>query len=299
MKRVSIFLLLLCIFAGIGGQTAECEEPPVFRIGLSSSTLGTINRNDYMAAFKSWVTMVGREQALPVAAEAKMVVAGENMRSALHQKKLDALTLTVEDLMFLKVQPDSVFVTCRGEKSHVRYAVIVRGDSGIIDLDELKGRRVVTYEGSKMVLARPWLEVLLAGIAKGPVNEWLGNLIETENASKSILQVFFRQSHAALVTRDAFDVACELNPQLRKDIKLLSVSPPLIPNFFMFRPSYRGKFREKLAKAIEDVHTTPGGRQVLAIFQSSRMQKQPASILEPTLRFLTEYRRLMQEGGQP
>lgn len=299
MKCVLILMPLLCILGLTGVQAAENKEPPLFRIGLSSSTLGNINRNDYTAAFKSWVTMIGKEKGLPIRAEVEVVDTDEKLRNALLQEKVDALTLTVEDLMHLKVQPDSVFMACQEETFHVRYALIVRSDGGITGLEELKGRKVATYHGNKMVLARPWFEVLLSGIVKTPASGWLDNLIPTDNASKSILQVFFRQAHAALITRDAFDMACELNPQLRKDLTLLFVSPPLIASFFMLRPTYRGQFREKLEKAIGEVHATPGGRQVLAIFQSSRMEQHPPAILEPTRRFLLEYRRLVGEGGQP
>jgi len=150
-----------------------------------------------------------------------------------------------------------------------------------------------------MILARQWLEVLLASIANGSSGSWISKLVITDNASKSILQVFFRQIHAALVTQKAFDLACELNPQLLKDLTRLSVSPPLISSFFMFRPTYQGPFRGKLEKAMEGLHATPGGKQILAIFKSSRLEKLPSSILEPTRYFILEYQSLVNKGTQP
>ena len=100
----------------------------------------------------------------------------------------------------------------------------------------------------------------------------------TENPSKAILQVFFRQTDAALVTVDAFDLTCELNPQLRRDLVVLASSPPFITAFLIFRPGYR--LREKFETALLDLHMTPGGRQVLTVFQSSRMEKRPISVLD-------------------
>ncbi len=298
MKPVLTLTVFIFIFSVTRGVWADNDKSPAFRVGISANTIGTVKRNDYIAAFKSWVTMIGKEKGLPVTAEAKVVDAGEALQNDLEQETLEALTLTVEDLMRLKIWPESVFLTCRENEFHVRYTVIVRGDSGINSTLGLKGRKIVTHDGNRMILARPWLELLLRDVSGKPMNGLPADLIVTDNASKSIFQVFFRQAHAALVTRDAFDMACELNPQLRKELIPLSVSQPLIPTFFMLRPTYRGAFREKLEKAIAEVHTTPGGRQVLAIFQSSRMEKHPRSVLDPTRRFVKEYRRHLKQGSR-
>ncbi len=298
MKRLLIFLPLFLVLSTAGVQS-ENNDVKSFRMGLSSNTLGTIKPNDYMASFKSWATMVGKEHGLPMKAEARLVDVDEHLRNILLNDQLDALTLTVQDLMFLKVQPVNIFVARQENEIRVQYVVIVHKNSSITDLEGLKGGKIITHNSIQMVLARPWLEVLLAGHARGPLNRWLADLTVTENPSKCILQVFFRQAHAALVTKKAFELACELNPQLRKDLNVLSVSQPFIPNLFIFRPSYRGQYRDKLETAIVNLHTTPGGRQILSISQSSRMEKHPTSILEPTQQFLIKYHRLVNEGIQP
>jgi len=295
MKFLGVFLMIYCVLYPLSARAAE--EP--FRIGLSSSTMGAINRNDYMASFKSWATTVGKEQNLTMRAEADVVDVNENLAAVISQEKLDALTLTVADYMLLDIDPEYVFVTRRADGVHVRYALIVQRAGDIAKIEDLKGRKVTFNNSPGMALARPWLEMLLAEHAKGQVGRWLGNLTMMEDASKSILQVFFRQAHAALVQKSAFELACELNPQLKKDLHALAVSPPFIANFFIFRPTYQGQVRNKLEAAIEQLHTTPGGRQVLSIFQSSKMEKQPPSILDSTRQFLTAYQRLLAEGIKP
>lgn len=292
MKRI-LLLVLFCIMLPGGVQITEVQSAELFRIGISHNTLGTINPNDYMAAFKSWVMTVSREQGLQVQAQTQVFDTNKILHTAYRQNIIDAISLTVEDLMFLDVQPESIFVAVKEGKIHIKYSVIVHRDSDIRSVEELKGKTVATHEGNDMALARQWLEVLLSSHAKGSSEDWLENLTITKKPSKSILQVFFRQSYAALITQSTFELACELNPQLKKGLKVLAVSPPLIPNLFFFRSTYQTKARKKIENAITKLHTTAGGRQVLSIFKSDRLEKQGLSILDSTLQFLREYQQLM------
>lgn len=282
MKTLLILLSCLVTLVPARVQAAESGHDAVFRIGISSRTFEKINRNDAIAALKAWAATVVRERDLPEQPEVAWFDPVEDLRTAFHHGQLDAVTVTVEESMMLDVQPEAVFLPATEQGFHVRYAVLVHRKGGITGLKELMGETVVMHDGQRMVLARPWLETAMAG-------RRFGDLTTVENPSKAILQVYFRQSRAALVTTDAFDLACELNPQLREDLKVLSVSPPFITSFFFFRPAFQGRSRERIEAAITELHTTPGGRQVLTVFQSSRMEKHPASILDATRQFLTAH----------
>jgi ABC-type phosphate/phosphonate transport system substrate-binding protein len=107
-----------------------------------------------------------------------------------------------------------------------------------------------------------------------------------------VLRVFFRQSDACLVTADAFELACELNPQLRRDLKVLVASPPLIPTLLFFRRGCTGPARAEVEAAILDLHSTPAGQQVLTVFQGSRIERHPLSCLDATQALFSEYHRL-------
>ncbi len=294
MKRLAISLFLLCIHTTAAAQTSNAPPGETLCIGLSSHTVGRLNPNDYMASVKSWAALVGREKGLRIQARAEVFDVDDHFRSTGHLEQLDAYSLTVEDLMFLGLQPESIFLVHQGDGFYIHYALIVHRDSGITDLEGLRGSRMIIPEGHQMILARKWLTIMLADCAGAP-----GELIPGDNPSKSILQVFFRQAHATIVAQKTFELACELNPQLQMELRVLFVSPPLISGFFMFRPTFRGLIRQQLESAILGLHATPSGRQILAIFQSSCMEKHPASVLDTTRRFLTMYHQLVDETGQP
>ncbi len=56
------------------------------------------------------------------------------------------------------------------------------------------------------------------------------------------------------------------------------------------------EIRVQLEAALTELHHTVGGRQLLTTFQCSRMEKHPASVLGPTIRFIHEYNETRRKG---
>lgn len=294
MKTFFTLTALFCLLAAKGAQGSEGLEGIVFHIGVSSRALGRINPNDASAALKAWAVMVKKEQKLMGELDVRLLTSSvEEIRDDFLQHKLDGVSITVEELTAMNIQTENVFIGNRKDGPEIRYAIIVHGEGEVRDLCDLMNRKVVTYENGRMILALPWLETLMADHARRQSKQKFESPTIVENPSKAILQVFFHQADAAVVTAEAFDVACELNPQLRKDLKVLCDSPALISAFFMFQPSSgRERNMETVEKAILDLHTTPGGRQVLTVMQSSKMKKHPFSILDNTIQFVKKHQRL-------
>jgi ABC-type phosphate/phosphonate transport system substrate-binding protein len=217
----------------------------------------------------------------------------EVLRADFAQGGVDAASLTTEEIMLLGLRPEFIYIPVKDQGFEVRYVLVARRDGAVTDLTGLVTQRLAFFDDSATILAMLWLETLLAEVAGQPIERPLMNLVEVDSLSKAILQVFFRQAQTALVTLEAFELACELNPQLRRELMVLHESQPFVTTFFVFNPDWRGAARERLEEAIVSLHKTPGGQQVLTVFQSSRLARQPASALDATRRFLEDYRRLM------
>ncbi len=288
-------LVLLFLLLPAGGAKAESDPGPddqVFRLGVSTRTFPAANRNDALAALRVWVDTVIREKNLRGSAEIALYESGDALRAAYERGDIDAATLTTEETMLLGMQPDHIYLPSQAHGFDVRYVLLVHRDGGIEDLADLASRKVVFFNNQYMVLALPWLETLFAEVAGQRVDLREMNFEELNNPSKAILQVFFHQAQGALVTMEAFELACELNPQLRNELMIFHESPPFVPKMFVFRPDWQGTTRNQLEEAMLNLHTTPGGQQVLTVFQSSRLSRQPASVLDPTRRFIEDYRQL-------
>ncbi len=281
------------------------DEKPVYRVGVSAAGLGNVNRNDLNAALRAWAETIKKEQHLDADLDVGLLTGSvAEMREALLLNELDGISVTVSELMAMGIEPEAVFVGDRGDGPEVRYVLIGRENGKVQSPEDLPDGSIAMTDNQRMIMAMPWLETVLLQSDPGYSGRKLKRPNLEENPSKAILQVFFHQADAAVVTLQAFELACELNPQLRKDLKIIAESPPFITAFFIFRPSAeREKNIALLEKAVLNLHKTPGGRQVLTIIQSSRMQKHPISLLDTTIRFLKLHERLVTVplfvGGRP
>lgn len=290
MKSLLFFLTLLFLAGSADGQTARGSGEKAIRIGISSRTFDKINRNDAAAALKAWGGAVAREQNLTEQIDVELYDVFEELRDDFLAGRLEAVSITAMDFLRMEIVVDWIFVLATDRGAFVEYVLIVHRDGGLEILEALEERRILLYQGQRMDLARHWLESLQTKLADGPDRPLWSDAIEMRKSSEAIFQIFFRQADAAVVSRESFRLARELNPQLGERLKTLAVSPPFIPAFFIFRPSFEGPRRKRLESAILELHATPGGRQVLTTFQSAKMVKRPFSVLAGTLEFLNEHR---------
>jgi hypothetical protein len=291
---VYLSITILSLTCAIGAS--EDEEKHIYRIGISSKSFGKINTNDGSAAIKAWASTISKEQNLKVDFDVRLLdKTTEEMRKSIIDIEYDGYSISTPEHFDMGIGlPEYVYILKKQSGINLNYIIITHTKSRVISPQDLLNCNLITCDNNQMVLSIQWLESILYKYAKGnKINK--PELVD--NFSKAILQVFFHQADAALVTRDAFDLACELNPQLRKDIKVLYESQPFISGFFLILQHTDIKHYEVLEKIILDVGKTPGGQQVLTVFQSTGIEKYPATVLEDTVKFLQNYKQLKEKTG--
>jgi ABC-type phosphate/phosphonate transport system substrate-binding protein len=284
-------MCLVALSAWASEGTGSLPGSDLFRVGISYASFGTVNRNDASAALKAWASAVAKDRQLHGKVQVEIYEREIDLREALKQGQVQAASMTAEEFLASGEAPESIFVVGRGDGFGERYVLIVRRGDHIKGLEELKGRKLVRHLSPLTAPAWLWLQAEFGTRGLGSAQESLST-IALENPSKSVFQVFFHQADACLVTSNSFAVACELNPQLCKELEVLISSPPLVPSLFFFRTGHPSPHRQEFEEAILQLHKTATGQQVLTIFQGSRFEKLPLSSFETTGRMLSDYHRL-------
>jgi ABC-type phosphate/phosphonate transport system substrate-binding protein len=296
--RISRRALVLVAALLLAGRSRAAEPTTgTFRLGVSYASFGTVSHNDASAALKVWAATVAKERNLTVDVRVQVFELERELREALAQETVDAASMSAEEFSQSGERPAEIFLTAKDQGYGQRYVLVVHRGAGIGDLPALKGSKLVRHVSPTTSPALAWLETALARHALARAEKLFGEVTPLENPSKCVLRVFFRQSDACLVTTNAFALACELNPQLSKDLQVLAVSPLLIPALFFIRPNYAATVRQELERSILELHTTTAGQQVLTVFQGTRMERQPLACFETTRQLLEEYERLRKPTG--
>jgi len=294
----------LCVFftAALGRAQDEStrNHPTPFRIALSGGTFVTANPYDAQAAVKAWAKTILQQRGIVQEVQTRIFQSTEALFEALNKRQVDAAAMLTEEFMKMEDKPDSVFLSMRKNSFTEQYVLLVHRNSGIDDIDKLLGRKLLLHSNPKTSLASAWLDTLLAEQSLGFPEQVLESKNHIENASKAVLQVFFGQTDACIVTANVFAVVSELNPQVRNTLRVIATSPEVIPSLFFFRSDYTMGIRDSLEEALVGLHESPSGQQVLMIFQGDQMKKKPASCLENSRKLVQKAQRLRRplKGGE-
>lgn len=296
----SLILSLLAFICSVAGTSSQgaAQNIESFRFGLSTVLFSEVNENDAKAAIKVWGLTVAKERGIQTEPEAMIFRDVRSISQALQDKQVDALGMTVNEYDILRRSANFspvLFGTSNGSLFE-EYVLLVHRDNKAASLGELRGQKVIFHQNARACMAPAWLDILLIQKGLRPAAEFFGQVSQASKLANVVLPVFFRQKDACVVTRRGFETMAELNPQVKKQLKLIISSPQVIPVIFCFRADYSPSFRDRLIASLLDLHSSPAGQQVLMIFRGEMIQEHPVSILQPTLDFLEEHRRL---AGRP
>jgi hypothetical protein len=107
------------------------------------------------------------------------------------------------------------------------------------------------------------------------------------------MPLFFKQVDAVLMNQAAFETACELNPQLAKDLTVLLASPEIISSVGTYRANATSASASFYREEATRVNETPGGRLILNLFQTEAIVELKESDLRATRALLAEHARLL------
>jgi ABC-type phosphate/phosphonate transport system substrate-binding protein len=292
-------LLAFLLLATVASAQPPAAPPGAIRIGFLARQMGNTNRNDLVAGMRAWLLTVARERNQPVEPIPKVFDSYKELETALRQKELDVFQLSMEDFLLIEkaVPCTGVFASKVNGKVSEQYVLVVRKDRGWTGLRDLRGGELLRMDHMRTSLASIWLDWELMRLKQPAGDRFFGKVTPVTKPNLAILPVFFRQASAAIVTRPAFTTACELNPQLAKELQVLVASPDLIPGVGAYSksasPAAVKFYRTEALKLTETV----AGRHVLNLFQADSIVEVSEADLAPTRSFLAEHARLKAGTG--
>lgn len=285
---------------GTGGPPPPSRALSI-HIGIAPGTWQGLNRSDTAAAISAWAKSILQQVDAQLAVEVTLYESSEALATDLMSGAVECVSMLSSQFLALDagLRAEEVFVSTREGSIAERYLVLVRNDGDVREVTDLPSHRMLLQGTSRTSVALPWLETVLAARSVTVPADWSRTMVRVDRPSKAVLPVFFGQADACMVTASAFEVACELNPQLRQRLRVLATSPDFVPAVFFFRRGHSSLARELLEPAITTLQQSQAGRQVLVLFQADGMVRRPASCLDPTRAVLAEAAGLHSPPTQP
>jgi len=269
----------------------------IFRMAVTASMFSEVNETDARAAMKVWIMALSTERQIPVDPDPLIFRNLDELTNACQTRSIDGVGLMTSEYLRLSrtMKFDRLGVSSVEGRIGEVYVVLVRQDSGIVRLNQLQGRTLNVLDTARTSLATVWLDTALVEAGLNPCARWFKQIKRSSKASLVTLPVFFHQADACLTTSNSFKVMGELNPQVASQLRALATSPELMPVFFAFREHERSPLSPQIFEAMEGMHETSAGKQILTLVKADRIVAEPVSCLNSSLELLARHERLCGE----
>lgn len=284
------------------GETATVhQDERSVRFCISSRMFREVNENDARASVKAYAKQLAESRGFSADAKPIIFTGITELTKLLSAGAVDLVSMPTQEFLGLaeNLVTGPFLISVMNGSDYEEYVLLVRADSGVEALSDLKGRRMLVLDNLQGSLASLWLEVLLDSQALAPPAKFFGRVTRPNKTSQTVLPVFFHQGDACVITRQGFALMGELNPQVTKQLRVLATSPQVVPHLTCFRVGLDSSIKVKIFAAVVDANAATAGKQLFTIFQCDRVEERPLSRLESTRELVAACARLRSKTGGP
>lgn len=167
-----------------------------------------------------------------------------------------------------------------------RGIILVRKDSGINDVADLKGKTISFPAPSALAATMmPLYYLYTHGL---DVNRDIHRLYVGSQES-SIMSVYMGQSAAGATWPPPWQAFASRNPQVAAGLVVKWETPPLVNNALVARNDVPQKVIDQVGSLLFSMHTHEEGRKLLAVLPLSHFEKATNETYEPVHEFLKKY----------
>lgn len=173
-----------------------------------------------------------------------------------------------------------------GDDENFRGIILVRKDSGITEVAQLKGK-TVSYPAPTALAATMmpqwYLQTHGLDINRDITNSYVGS------QESSIMNVYLNKSAAASTWPPPWRAFIKRRPEVAEAVEVRWQTPPLPNNGLVARNDVPKKLVEQVGRLLFTLHTHEAGQKMLKKMELSRYEKADSATYEPVREFLQRF----------
>lgn len=177
-----------------------------------------------------------------------------------------------------------------------RVFLVARKESNINTLQQLKGARFSAQKLAIDDVGGLFLETLLLENKLPPAKKLFLEVKEVDTSNQALIDLFFKKTDVTLVGETEFEIAAELNPQLRLQTKVIAASEPYLIFVTAARKGLPAEEFNSIKNALLNVNNTAKGRKVLSLMKVDGFQEVSLNDLENVRALISKHQRLKAEA---
>jgi hypothetical protein len=282
------FLRLAAALPALG--TAQTQRAHL-QLAIAESLFINVSRNEAMAATSVGLNRLASDLDVPVEFSGETLSSVDEIRASLNAGEAQAVV--VDALQFRQVYSllDQQSLVVPDMSEGQRYAILTKRVAPPKTLEDLRGTRLMVHRSAKLCLAGPWLHLLTKAGTNSAQGHYFSEVRYAHRPQAVVLPVFFDKADAALVTSEALEPLYSLNPKLSEQLLEVSTSPPILPYLLAFSLRCPEASKRLLLDNLHRAVDYEAGKQVMRLFQVSRLVKRDISAMKTTLKLIDDAER--------
>lgn len=179
-----------------------------------------------------------------------------------------------------------------GQKLKSKILLVVRKDSGINSIEQLKGKKLSTQKSIASDVGGLYMETLFLEHQLPSMKNFFSEIQNSETSNTALVDLFFKKVDVTLMSETQFDIATELNPQLRTQTKILEASEPYLIFVAALSKNTPDQEVNGIKNSLFNVHKTAKGRNILNLMKMQGFQEIASTELDNVRALVEKNKRL-------
>ncbi len=291
-----IFSLILISFPSHSFANNKTNQNQFLCTGFLLDAFPDIERADLEVALKYWAEELGRQ--VNIAATVKIYHDLKQMQLDFEHDKINFIILPPLAIVnyFDPNQLADGYKAYTAGKATEDLLVVTLKQSKINSFGDVKNKHLSLLLNDKVS------EMYANILALERFNQKAHNVFHlinyTYKSPQLIYKLFFKQTDVIFIYQNAYDLAIELNPQIKSKTQIIDKLVGIQRGIGFFHKSVDKQFRNKVITEMEQIHNYPQGQQLLNIFFSEKAVRSKVSDLKVTQQLKQRYTQLLKRQAK-
>ena len=248
------------------------------RMGALANMVTGVELKDADAAFRIWTDILVKKfkskDVYDFKFEYKMYDNINDLKNDINRGLINYFNVSVQDYFQLDLGEEFIpFLsgTNHSKEKFTQYYLVTTTPNSANDLKVLSGKKINMSKSISNTIGSTWMKTLLRDELGAILYKSINIQTVNDNENEDLLAVFFNKANYALVSQSSYDLACELNPSIKKKVVILRSSGHLLSGVFMYRKGMNQNTIKAIKDIVSDLHNDNEGRQILNLFKISKI----------------------------
>jgi len=304
IKRKTVILSLITLFNiyffnALAKEHLNDDFIPTYKIIFIKDLLPQVNINDAYAALKVWVSELCKVSRNKFEAVPEIIDNIEDIPNLPDKGNILLINMNIKDFVEYreKLKLEGAYLPANNGNIYNNYILLTRNEDN--NITKLKGKILGLQITPLAEIQNEWLDVFLNNSRYGLKEKFFKNIKRFDNDSQLILGVFFGKIDACVTSKSAYDLMCELNPQIAKKLSIIADSPGLLNSISCFTNDFINPEHRKFAiENAQRLISYPGGKQIMTLTNTQQIILYKEEYLENTIKILSKYKSIRGKAGK-